>query len=345
MVGTLFFGVVLYIVVVMFSQSILSMIAPGFYPSKLALANKLLTVMSPAFILMATTEILAGYQQANAYLKYASSNALVFNLITIGFIIFLALKEGIYAMAEALLISSLLQFFVQIYGSYRSGLWNKLGFKPDLSATKKFWCMILPLVIGIALSQLSTVIDRIFASALPNGSISALNYAYKLHWLAIAFLILPLTTAFYPVMAQLLNTSWDGFREQLKKITSLITFVALPVSLFASIMAEPIVSAVFLRGAFDKTAALATSGVMVYFLLGLVFQVLVIFFLDITYVLQKTSLALLITVVMAGSNIGLNCLFVVKIGALGLTLVTSIYQVLAVYFYIHCWLNATKFFV
>lgn len=322
------FGVVLYMTLDSLSAQLLHLVAPGFTEEKLRLTSSLLNVMMPCFIFMASTDILSAYQQAKGSFTYSTSGPIVLNITTVLMVILLANAQGIYAAATAYLISAIVQFFVQVYGSYKCGLWSYLKFELNLQDSRKFAVLIMPILAGIAFSQANTLIDRFFASWLPEGSISALNYSYKVHWLVIAFFVVPFSTAFFPALAELYNRERTLFQAKVRRLASLLMFIALPISVLAIILSHPIISVIYQRGAFHASDVTTTSEVLVCYLIGLVFQVLVILLLDVAYVMQKSKLVFTVVVIMAISNATFNYLVVDKFAAPGLAVSTSVSQLI-----------------
>lgn len=326
LIFTLCFGFILYLILTSTSAQLLHMLVPGFSSEKLRLTTKLLEIMMPCFILMISTDILNAYHQVKGRFYYATSGPIVLNIVTVLIVGIFAASDGIVAAAYAYLLSAVVQFFLLLFGSFRNGLWKELTFSIQVEQIKKFGLLILPILAGIGFSQVNTVIDRMFASGLSEGSISALNYSYKIHWLVIALFVIPFSTTFFPALAELYNKERAQFNAKIRRVLSLLLFVALPINIFAIVLAKPIVSLIFQRGAFQLAAVETTAEILTFYLMGLVFQVVVLLLLDVAYVMQKTGIAVIIAVVMTICNVVLNYIIVNILAAAGLAIATSVSQ-------------------
>ena len=63
--------------------------------------------------------------------------------------------------------------------------------------------LIGPVLIGVAVNQINTMVDRTLASTLVEGSISALNYANKLNGFVMAMFITSVAAVIYPMLSKL----------------------------------------------------------------------------------------------------------------------------------------------
>ena len=323
---TLCCGFILYFILNNTSVQLLQMLVPGFSVEKLGITMKLLEIMMPCFILMISTDILNAYHQVKGQFAYATSGPIILNIVTIFLVGIFATSDGILTAAYAYLLSAVIQFFLLLFGSFRNGLWKELTFSIQVKEIKKFGLLILPILASIAFSQTNTVIDRMFASGLSEGSISALNYGYKIYWLIIALFVIPFSTTFFPALAELYNKERAQFNTKVRRVLSLLLFLALPITIFAIVLAKPMISLIFQRGAFQLAAVEITSEILICYLMGLVFQVVVLLLLDVAYVMQKTGIAVVIAVTMTICNVTLNYLTVHILAATGLAIATSVSQ-------------------
>lgn len=63
--------------------------------------------------------------------------------------------------------------------------------------------LVIPVLIGVGVNQVSTIVDRTIASTLAVGSISALDFAAKLNQFVMGMFIVSISSVVYPVLAKL----------------------------------------------------------------------------------------------------------------------------------------------
>ena len=130
--------------------------------------------------------------------------------------------------------------------------------------------LIAPVLIGVAVNQINTIVDRTIASTLVEGSISALNYATKLNQFVMGMFIVSISSVVYPMLSKL---SSENNKEQFNKsITSVntVTLLVIPISIGAIILANPIVKLLFQRGEFDVRATQMTAVALIFYSIGMI---------------------------------------------------------------------------
>jgi len=145
-----------------------------------------------------------------------------------------------------------------------SGLWNKY-----VSDYLKF---LLPVLAGQVIVISFTLVDQLIASFLPVGNISALNYASLLYNLPITLFAVPITSVLYPTISNAsANMDWSEQARTVGRGIQLIWLIVLPSAVGLATLSLPIVKLVYMRGAFDITAATLTSGALLFYALGIPF--------------------------------------------------------------------------
>ena len=115
-------------------------------------------------------------------------------------------------------------------------------------------------MIGLSVNQIYTVINRIFASSLAEGSIAALNYASKLMNLPLGIFVAAIITAAFPSLAEKANLSDKGpLQETCKKGLSMVLLIAIPSAIGLMLLDNEIVALLFERGNFTAADTLMTA--------------------------------------------------------------------------------------
>ena len=119
------------------------------------------------------------------------------------------------------------------------------------------------MAVNILANQFHVIIDRGFASGLPEGSIAALNYAKSVNIIPATVVGAALATALFPMLATM--TARGQWREALSTVRRWIYVVTalsvLPV-VGLILLREPVVALLFQRGKFDEQAVVMTASVL-----------------------------------------------------------------------------------
>jgi len=190
---------------------------------------------------------------------------------------------------------------------------------------KEIAVLTVPVLIGLISAELNLVVDRILASGLPAGSISALNYAARLKSMPEGLFAVSLLTVFYPQLSRLAAEGRsDKFKENLNRAASAVAFLLLPMAAGFLALSRPVVEVLFQRGAFDARAATLTSEALFYYAIGITFTALSALLVRAFYSLGDTSTPLKVSFVAIGLNIALNLLLIGPMAHAGLALATSL---------------------
>ena len=113
---------------------------------------------------------------------------------------------------------------------------------------KSMIILMLPMIIGVAIGQINTAVDKALATTLGDGPLSALNYANKLNDFVMALFVTSIVTVIYPKLARMINADKkEDFVNTIVKSSNCILLLVLPITVGAIVLAEPIVRILFQR--------------------------------------------------------------------------------------------------
>ena len=122
----------------------------------------------------------------------------------------------------------------------------------------------------VLISQAYIMVDRLLASSLPIGSISALGFAQRTFSFIYEVLALSVATVFFPTFAEKsMLLKEDELLILLKKGFVLLICLTLPLSVFLFCFSSPLVALLFQRGEFEHTATLLVADAVSCFSLQL----------------------------------------------------------------------------
>ncbi len=148
----------------------------------------------------------------------------------------------------------------------------------------KVWKLMLPVILGLALPQVSTIIGKMFAGSLGDGAVSALMYANKLMQVPLGVFAQATAIVLLPVMAghaaRMKDAQLQGRTEAAADaLTDLrdsvnygirnILFLTIPSSILMWVLAQPFVQFVFQSGKFKPEDVLLCTSILRWFAIGI----------------------------------------------------------------------------
>jgi putative peptidoglycan lipid II flippase len=127
-----------------------------------------------------------------------------------------------------------------------------------------------PAVIGLAATQINILVDTSCASRLLPGSVSYLNYAIRLVYLPLGVFGVSIATVTLPTISHLVARQETGqIKTAFSRSLRLVLFLTIPATVALIILRIPLISLLFQHGTFDRQDTIATSGALVFYVIGL----------------------------------------------------------------------------
>jgi putative peptidoglycan lipid II flippase len=171
------------------------------------------------------------------------------------------------------------------------------------------------------------VINAMFAYGVGEGAVSWLSYAFRLMQLPIGVFGVAVATVTLPALSRAAVGGISGdFKPTLAKGLRLVMFLVLPSTLGLVLLAEPIVSVLYERGAFDPVDRAQTAVALRAYGYGLVCYASLKVLQPAFYAIDRRWIPMMVSILALGTNIGFNWFFVFVLhwGHESLALTTSI---------------------
>lgn len=244
--------------------------APGFTPELTELATGLARIMFPSVVFMGVGMVITGILNACYRFGVPAFAPGFSNLIIIFSVIFFGTRYGITGLAVGTLVSFLGFLLLQVPVLKSVKFKYRFVFDFRHPAVKQAAVSIAPIVLGVAVNQIYFALNRIFASGLAEGSISALNYANKLMNLPLGVFVAAVASAIYPSLAaQAIKGDRKALADTMLRGLGMVSLITVPAAVGLMVLKYPIVQLLFERGAFDHQDTVATAVALFYFSIGL----------------------------------------------------------------------------
>lgn len=317
---------------VVFTEQIVKLFAVGFEGETLAQAIYFTRVLILGMSFLGMSYIMMAFLQVKENFVVPGLMSVPYNMLII-ISIFLSVTINPNFLPWGTLVGLSLQFIFQYPFARKKGFKYKPYINLKDEYLRKMLWLIGPVLIGVAVTQINSIVDRTIASTLVEGSISALNYATKLNQFVMGMFIVSISSVIYPMLSKLsTENNQKKFKESIVTAINVVTLIIIPISVGAIILAEPIVRLLFERGQFDARATEMTATALVFYSIGMIGFGLRDILGKVFYSLQDTRTPMINGIIAMGLNIVLNLAFVkfTNMGLGGLALATSISSLLTI---------------
>jgi len=324
--ATFFFAVVIGAL----SPLIVRLAAPGFEGQSIALATKLLRLMTPAVAILGLIAGCTGILEAHRYFTLPELARLAFRLIVLIFAIFLSGQIGVSALALGVVFGSIAQFLVQLPTVHKLRVFKlrRLLSHPGVNRVCK---LILPIFIANAGMRMTLLLGSAVASGLSEGAVAGLSYAGRVMLLPVGLLALPLRTTLFPSLARhVAEERLELVGETAIKGLRMLSFITAPVCVGLILLNVPIIQLLFQRGEFDVEATRLTANTLGWYAIGLPASSGLMVVNSIFFSMSSPSPVIRINLVNWAVSLGLSLAFVRVLGTSGIALGISLSAILAV---------------
>jgi len=195
-------------------------------------------------------------------------------------------------------------------------------------AIKRTMVLAVPVFIGTQLNLITQFVDKLMASWLPEGSVSALNYASLVVNLFAVLIGTMLSTYMYPMLSRAYAADrMEEWENRFATGFNVLYIIGIPITFGCILYSKNIVRLIYERNAFDATSTDMTSTAFVFYSILIVFQILTIFMTQTFYSAHNTRTPVIISSICAGLNVIGNLILIKPLGIGGIALSTSIAMV------------------
>lgn len=289
--------------------------APGFVgeSDRFELASGMLRITFPYLLLISLTAFAGGI--LNTYSRFAvpAITPVFLNLSLIASAIWLAplMEVPITALAWGVLMGGVVQLLFQIPALLKLGILPRPRFRWHDSGVRKIIKLMIPTLFGASVAQINLLLDLVIASLITAGSMSWLYYSDRLMEFPLGVFGIALSTVILPKLSgQFAAENHQAFNQTLDWSLRLVMLVAIPASAGLFLLAEPMLSLLFQRGAFTALDVEMAAVSLMAYSLGLVGFILVKVLINGYFSRQDTRTPVKYGLLAMAANMVLNLLFV-----------------------------------
>ena len=319
-----FFSAFLLIIANLFPKEITSFFARGFDEPTISLTSDFIKITTLSLFLKGTSSVLCSYCQAKGEFTRPALIGLPYDIIII-ISIYISYKFNVLFLAYGTVFAYASQIFLTIPYCYKSGYRQKLTFNRHDTNIKKIIALFLPVMLGVGANQINIFVDRMLASTIAVGGISALNYANKIGNVMENIIVLSIASVMYPVFSSsAVKNDYKSLTYHLQVTLDTIMLLIIPITVISIVFAEPIITFLFSRGAFDMNAVELTTSAMIYYSVGMIGVSFRVILTRAFYALRDVKTPVVNATIAVIINVVLNFYLSKYMGIGGLALASSI---------------------
>lgn len=313
-------------------------IASGYEGDKYDLTVTLTRITFPYLLLISLVSLFSGVLNSLTKFAAAAFAPALLNLAMVGALLLVPSggEPTAYALAWGVTAGGFLQIALLWNSARKAGISLRLRRPRITPGVKRFFVVVIPATLGAGVYQISQLIDTFFATRLPEGSMSYLNYSDRLNQLPLSVIGTALGTAILPQISRFIS---KGEPDEAAKVQSqaveLSMLLCLPAFLALAVVAQPLVAALFQGGKFTATDALITGNTLAIIVAGLPAYVLVKVITPGFYARQDTATPVKTAAIVLIANVVLNFALIPPFGIYGLAAAIAICS----------WLNCLMLYV
>ncbi|HBW2785976.1 TPA: murein biosynthesis integral membrane protein MurJ [Klebsiella pneumoniae] len=253
---------------------VITITAPGFADTadKFALTTQLLRITFPYILLISLASLVGAILNTWNRFSVPAFAPTFLNVSMIGFALFAApyFHPPVLALAWAVTVGGVLQLAYQLPHLKKIGMLVLPRINLKDAGAMRVVKQMGPAILGVSVSQISLIINTIFASFLVSGSVSWMYYADRLMEFPSGVLGVALGTILLPSLSKsFASGNHDEYCRLMDWGLRLCFLLALPSAVALGILAKPLTVALFQYGKFSAFDVAMTQRALVAYSVGL----------------------------------------------------------------------------
>lgn len=274
------FLVAITIVGMLAAPLIVQLTSPGFAsnPAKFALTTELLRITFPYILFISLVSMAGGVLNAYSKFQVPAFTPVWLNLSFIVAALFVAphFNYSVYVLAWAVFVGGVIQLLYQLPYLQKIGMLPRYAWNTQDEGVRRILKLMGPAIFGVSVAQISIVLNNVFASFMPTGSVSWLYYADRLMEFPTGVLGVALGTILLPSLSKAhVDQSAAEFSQLLDWGLRLTFMLAIPAAVAMAVLSRPLVASLFYYGKFTPADVVQTEHALIAYSLSLLGLIMV----------------------------------------------------------------------
>ena len=301
------------------------LIAPGFTPDQQTLTAGLMRLTLISTLVFAISSVVMSVLHAYQHFLLPALAPILYNLGIIGGAVFLARPLGVWGLAVGAVVGSVLHLLVQAPGLLR----YRVRWSPVLElrdpGLRRVLRLMGPRVLTLGVIQFNTLVAVRLASDLSEGSVSALNFGWRLMQMPETIIGTAIATAVFPTLSALAaQERTRELRDTLLAALRVTLILGIPAALGLALLGRPLIELLFRGGEFGGASTDAVLAALGGYAVGLVGHAALEIVSRAFFAQQDTRTPLLVAALAMLITVALSLVLRHLLGLSGLALANSL---------------------
>lgn len=245
-------------------------VAPGFSAAGIQQTAELMRILLISTLIFSVSGLSMGILQSHNHFLLPALAPIMFDVGILFGVIFLMGPMGVHGIAVGAVIGAAMHLGIQIPGL----IYYKAKWTPSLGLRNpvlwKILRLMLPRVAGLGVFSLNFIVMNNIASRLGSGSVSALDWGWRLMQIPQTLIGTAMGVVIFPTLAALSEKGDEsGKRDAMSGALRFIMIASIPSAVGLIFVGQPLIS-LLERGAFDASASVLVYSTLRFFSLGLI---------------------------------------------------------------------------
>lgn len=265
---------IIVFVAMLFAPWVIQLFAPGYSrnPEQFSMATTMLRITFPYIFFISLTAFQSAILNSLGRFAIPAFAPVLMNLTMITTALFLPpyLSVGVYALAWGMFFSGVIQFAFQLpfLAQLKLLLWPRLNWRDP--GVLKVLKLMAPRLVGASISQINLLLDTVFATFLPIGSVTWLFYSDRLIEFPLGMFGVAIGTVVLPYLSRR-HAAADNekYSQAIDWGLRTVLIFAVPSTIGLFILAKPLMATFFQYGKFSAYDVNMAGRSLMAFSLGL----------------------------------------------------------------------------
>jgi len=324
------FGIIICFV---FTPQLIDLLVPGFDAEAKKLVITLTRIMLFQTVFMSLSGITQGILHSYQHFTAPAVGSMIYNLFIVGLGALLAGPiearfpgYGVASFSIGVVTGSLASFAVQLRALRKIGIHYSWSFNFRHPGVQRLISLMIPILIGLSVSQINGFVTQGLGSSLSDGMIAALRTGQRFMQLPIGIFAIAIGIAIFPTLTSTAALNQiDEFKKSMSLGVRSVMYITMPSAVGLAVLSEPIIRVMFeFGGEFTAEATTAAAQALVFYCFGLVGYSVTHVLSRSFYALQDTRTPVIIGIVSIVANVLFSLLLVGPLQHRGLALAYSL---------------------
>ncbi len=324
LIFTVSLALAIFVLFFMGSNILIKILAPGFDINELAISSGIIKLLSISLVFNVISSIILAYLKAIDKTDYIYIKEVIVYIVVLFFMAIFKNNDINYISLYYVLAYFFSFVFLCIIFIKNYRLNFSINVNLFIKYSRGFLFIATPILLSSGVNEVKNIIDKVFASYLQDGGISAINFSYRIIGLPVNILGGVLVTVIFTRLIKASKS--DVFNYKIMELSTLVATISIPVSFFVFFSSENIAS--IFSGLNSSISSELLSGTIAAYSFCIFGNAMILLMNTVFYAKGESRKTLVLSFIVTILNIVFNSLLIRSMGAAGLALSTTLASVI-----------------